>query len=187
MNPQHQEHLRHASEEVYNCWLYSWSHRLESSLRCTSSWSQKRKVIDPHYRIIRTILIRRFRILKPFNNKLRSIREDDSGFLALEASWQSIRTIAYHYTTSWTTRKIAISEETSSWRTQLWWFYLWWCFSIGCRITGYAMTTTVHATSVANVWWPIGSEAVPNELQSHNIILWWQCGSNGKIISHGSQ
>lgn len=92
-----------------------------------------------------------------------------------------------NYTTDWATRTTVPSEESSSQGPYLWWFLIWWHLSIGCRSTVHAMATTIQATPTTNVWWTFRSGAIFNELRSHNIILWWQHGSNSKIVCHGSQ
>jgi hypothetical protein len=55
------------------------------------------------------------------------------------------------------------------------------------RITGYPMATFIQTTPASHVWRAFGPEAVPHELRSNYIIIWWQHRCYGKILCHGSQ
>ena len=60
-------------------------------------------------------------------------------------------------------------------------------FSTGSKTTSHVVATIIQATLATNVWWPFRSEVISYELWGHNIIIWWQHNSNGKIICHGGQ
>jgi hypothetical protein len=47
------------------------------------------------------------------------------------------------------------------------------------------MATTVHASYNTYLQWLDRPEAVPHELRSHHIIVWWKLSSHGKVLHHG--
>jgi hypothetical protein len=49
------------------------------------------------------------------------------------------------------------------------------------------MATFVQTTTASHVWWAFGPKAVPYELWSNHIIIWWQHRCHGEILCHGSQ
>jgi hypothetical protein len=55
------------------------------------------------------------------------------------------------------------------------------------RATGSTMATFIQTTSIAYVWHPFWSEAVPNELWSKNIFIRRQYNCHGQILRHVSK
>jgi hypothetical protein len=49
------------------------------------------------------------------------------------------------------------------------------------------MATFIQAAIASHVWWALWPEAIPHELRSNHIIIWWQHCCHGKVLRHGSQ
>jgi hypothetical protein len=49
------------------------------------------------------------------------------------------------------------------------------------------MTTFIQTATTPHVRRAFRPEAVPHELQSNHIIIWWQHCCHGEVLRHGSQ
>jgi hypothetical protein len=49
------------------------------------------------------------------------------------------------------------------------------------------MATFIQAATSPHVWWALWPEAIPHELWSNHIIVWWQHCYHGQVLRQGSQ